>query len=68
VLGRGPGDSRESHVAGRDGSARDDARWSDREREDRARETDPREVFTRYLNLPRAQPSPSPGTLASRRR
>jgi len=45
-LGRGPGDSRESKHDGPD--ARDDARWPERERN-----YDPREVFTRDLNLPR---------------
>src|SRR3989442_14970676 len=52
-LGRGPGDSRESHSAKRDSDARDDARWPERERDERTRDTDPREVFTRHLNLPR---------------
>jgi hypothetical protein len=51
--GRGPGDSRESHSdqGGRD--ARDDARWHERERDEGTRDTDPREVFTRHLDLPR---------------
>src|SRR5262249_17998529 len=44
-LGRGPGDSRQSNH-GQD--SRDDARWPERERN-----YDPRETFTRDLNLPR---------------
>jgi hypothetical protein len=44
--GRGPGDSRQSTQDGDD--ARGDARWPERERSH-----DPREVFTRDLNLPR---------------
>src|SRR5258708_1242356 len=43
-LGRGPGDARQSNHA----SSRDDARWPERERV-----ADPREAFTRDLNLPR---------------
>jgi hypothetical protein len=45
-LGRGPGDSRDSNHASR--RLRDDERWPERERS-----YDPREVFTRDLNLPR---------------
>jgi DNA-binding MarR family transcriptional regulator len=52
-LGRGPGDSRESHSAERGRDARDDVRRPDRERDERTRDADPREVFTRHLNLPR---------------
>src|SRR5262245_61866526 len=44
-LGRGPGDSRES--THQDPRSRDDARWPGRERT-----YDPREPFTRGLNLP----------------
>ena len=47
-LGRGPGDSRESTQSGHD--SRDDARWPERERSH-----DPRETFTRGLNLPRGR-------------
>ena len=44
--GRGPGDSRQSNGDGHD--TRDDARWTERDR-------DPRDVFTRDLNLPRRE-------------
>lgn len=54
-LGRGPGDSRESQSAERGGDPRNDARWPERDREERMRDTNPREVFTRHLNLPRGQ-------------
>lgn len=53
-LGRGPADSRESQSNERS-DPRDDARWPDRDREERMRDTNPREVFTRHLNLPRGQ-------------
>src|SRR2546427_8702444 len=43
-LGRGPGDSRQSSGDGHD--PRNDARWPERDR-------DPRDAFTRNLNLPR---------------
>lgn len=49
--GRGPGDSRQSENDGHD--PRDDTRWPERDRDERARQTDPRDVFTRHLNLPR---------------
>jgi hypothetical protein len=52
-FGRGPGDSLESHSAERGRDAPDDARSPDRERHEGTRDTDPREVFTRRLNLPR---------------
>ena len=52
-LGRGPGDSRESHSTEPGRDARDDARWAERERDERTRDTDPREAFRRHLNLPR---------------
>ena len=45
-LGRGPGDSRQSNGDGHD--PRDDARWPERDR-------DPRDVFTRDLDLPRGR-------------
>jgi hypothetical protein len=45
--------ARESQSDERGRDARDDARWPERERDARARDTDPREVFTRHLNLPR---------------
>jgi DNA-binding MarR family transcriptional regulator len=51
-LGRGPGDSRESYSDERGRDARDDARWPERDRDERTRDIDPREVFTRHLNLP----------------
>src|SRR5438128_185731 len=47
-LGRGPGDSRESNHGGQD--AREDGRWPERERSH-----DPRDAFTRGLNLPRGR-------------
>jgi hypothetical protein len=47
-LGRGPGDSRQSKHGGQ--GSRDDARWPERERNN-----DPRQVFTRDLNLPRGR-------------
>ena len=52
--GRGPGnDSRQSN-AGEDRYDRDrEGRWAERDRDSRGREADPREVFTRHLNLPR---------------
>ncbi len=43
-LGRGPGESKQSKSEGSD--PRDDARWPERDR-------DPRDTFTRDLNLPR---------------
>ena len=52
TLGRGPGDSRNSHSdeSGRD---RDDPRSPQRNHDVRERNHDVREVFTRKLNLPR---------------
>ena len=52
TLGRGPGsDSRASHA---DEHSRDsDARWPERYRDHRQRDVDPRDVFIRYLRLPR---------------
>src|SRR5688572_25050521 len=48
-LGRGPGDdSRPSNSDARTQDPRDDARWSERDR-------DPRDAFTRDLNLPRGR-------------
>ena len=49
-IGRGPGDSRQSN----DGhDSRDDARWLERDRDAPQRNFDPREPFTRHLQLPR---------------
>jgi hypothetical protein len=53
-LGRCPGD--DSRPSNRDEHGRDpreDARWPERDRERRDRDVDPRNVFTRDLNLPR---------------
>jgi hypothetical protein len=50
--GRGPGDSRESPSDERGRHARDNTRFPERERHERTRAIDPREVFTRHLNLP----------------
>src|SRR5262245_2601817 len=52
-LGRGPGDSRESSNGKRELDGRDEARRSNRDRAPRGRALDPREPFTRDLNLPR---------------
>jgi hypothetical protein len=52
-LGRGPGDSRESTTGEHGREPREDARWPERDREPRDRMLDPREAFTRDLNLPR---------------
>jgi DNA-binding MarR family transcriptional regulator len=52
--GRGPSDSRQSNGDEHRHDPRDDARWPDRERERPERTFDPREPFTRNLNLPRA--------------
>ena len=52
TLGRGPGDaSRHSH--GGENTHERDARWAERDRDAQCREVDPRDVFTRHLNLPR---------------
>lgn len=52
TLGRGPADaSRHSH--GGENTPERDARWAERDRDARCREVDPRDVFTRHLNLPR---------------
>lgn len=53
TLGRGPGGLRESNADGHSRDPRDDARWPDRDREPPDRSFDPREPFTRDLNLPR---------------
>jgi hypothetical protein len=53
TLGRGPGDSRESNAGHHGPDPRDDARGPDREHEPPERTSDPREPFTRHLNLPR---------------
>lgn len=51
-LGRGPGDSRQSNTDEPSRDPRDDARWPDRDRATRDRTFNPREPFTRDLNLP----------------
>jgi hypothetical protein len=53
TLGRGPGDSRQSNADAHSRDPRDDARCPDRNREPPDRAFDPREPFTRDLNLPR---------------
>ena len=51
-LGRGPGDDyRQSKAGEHSRDPRDDARWPDRD--GRERDVDPRDVFTRDINLPR---------------
>jgi hypothetical protein len=51
-LGRGPGsDRQESDERGRTTS--DDARWDARDRDDHRRDREPRDVFTRHVDLPR---------------
>jgi hypothetical protein len=50
-LGRGPGDSK--HSSGGEHDPRDDARWPERDRDAPERNFDPREPFTRHLQLPR---------------
>ena len=50
-LGRGSGESRESNADAHGQDPRDNARWPDREPLDRT--FNPREPFTRDLNLPR---------------
>src|SRR6267142_3265767 len=53
-LGRGPGDeSRQSNADKHTRDPRDDARWPERDRDPRDRGADPRDVFTRDLNMPR---------------
>jgi uncharacterized membrane protein YgcG len=53
-LGRGPSDdSRQSNSDGHGHDPRDDARWPERDLYDRERGFDPRDVFTRDVNLPR---------------
>lgn len=66
-LGRGPSSAPESHHEREcdndrhdardraDHRNRDDARWPERDRDPRDRACDPREVFTRNLNLPRGR-------------
>ena len=66
-LGRGPSSAPESHQERErdddrhdardraDHRDRDDARWPERDRDPRDRASDPREVFTRSLNLPRGR-------------
>src|SRR3989454_3328364 len=51
TLGRGPGSDRQNaDEHGRD--HRDDARWPERERDSRERNADPRDAFTRQVDLP----------------
>jgi hypothetical protein len=52
-LGRGPGDSKQSKTDEHGSDPREDARWPDRDRDARDRAADPRDVFTRDVNLPR---------------
>src|SRR5436309_181385 len=53
-LGRGPGDySRQSNSDAHGHRSRDDVRWAERDRDGRERDVDPRDVFTRHVNLPR---------------
>ena len=53
-LGRGPGDdSRQANADEHSPDPREDARWPDRDRETRERDIDPRDVFTRDVDLPR---------------
>src|SRR3989441_4195926 len=54
TLGRGPGSDRQhADEQGRD--RRDDARWPERERDGRERNADPRDAFTRHVDLPRGR-------------
>jgi hypothetical protein len=54
ISGRGPSeDSRPSNSDKDHSDPRDDARWPERDRDPRDRSVDPRDVFTRDLNLPR---------------
>jgi len=55
TLGRGPGDSRQSNGDEHRRDLRDDERWPDRDRERPERTFDPREPFSRDLNLPRGR-------------
>src|SRR5882762_6676973 len=53
-LGRGPGEeSRQSNTNEHGRDPREDAHWPERDRDPRERGVDPRDVFTRDLNLPR---------------
>ena len=53
-LGRGPGDySRQSNSDAHGHRSRDDVPWAERDRDGRERDVDPRDVFTRHVNLPR---------------
>src|SRR5262245_35976795 len=54
IGGRGPsGDSRPANGDKDHSDPRDDARWPERDRDPRDRSVDPRDVFTRELDLPR---------------
>ena len=52
-LGRGSSDSKQSKADKHGDDPRDDMRWPERDRDPRDRESDPRDVFTRHLELPR---------------
>jgi hypothetical protein len=53
TLGRGPGSRESSHSNNDARDRREDARWPDRERDSRERDVDPRDIFTRHVDLPR---------------
>jgi hypothetical protein len=53
TLGRGPGSRESSHSNNDARDRREDARWPDRGRDRRERDVDPRDVFTRHVDLPR---------------
>ena len=53
TLGRGGGNSRDAHDDDGGRSARDNARAPERDRDEPSRGNDPRDVFTRSVNLPR---------------
>lgn len=52
TLGRGP-DGNGGEAGASSGDRRDEARWQERDSDPRERGTDPRDVFTRQVNLPR---------------
>jgi hypothetical protein len=51
TLSRGPGDAKSSNNGGSD--LRSDARWAERDRSAPERSVDPRDPFTRHVDLPR---------------
>lgn len=53
TLGRGPGDDSRASHSDEHSRERHDPRWEERDRDVRDRDLEPREVFTRDLNLPR---------------